>query len=122
MPLNSGGTTAKSPYAGLMSCGQLIYLDTNTGSARLVNSITYSRAAGEVSLLYHRFLIGLATGFPVASTRFNSVRFPIRLPALLTYIVLDADTKDFTGKSSRQQSWEGSSMCMIRSRTLLRWI
>ena len=61
-------------------------------------------AVGAVSLLYHRPLIGLATGSPALSTRFDLAHFRTRQLALLTFTVSDADTKASTAKCSRQRS------------------
>jgi hypothetical protein len=60
------------------------------------------------------------TGSPLGSTRFDSARFLIRQPALLTCTVSGADTKESIAKCSRQQSGESFSMCMTRLRTPLK--
>src|SRR5262249_8231936 len=118
-PLNGGETTAKLACAGSTRCGQLKYPTTNIGFLRSVSSIMYSSASRTVSLLYHRPLIGLATGSPLASTRFDSAPFPARQPALLTCTISDGDTKASTAKCARQQSGASFSMYMTRLLTLL---
>src|SRR6516225_5484102 len=102
-PSNGGETTAKSACVGLMSCLRVVYRTTNTGFLPSISSIMYSSAARALSLLYQRPLIGLATGYPLVLTRFDSAQFPTGYPALSTYTVSDVDTKTSTAKYSRPQ-------------------